>query len=107
MKIQNPHSFRMAIKILIMTLVFAFIFYLPVILFNTDVRASTMEEKTYVSFMDDANNGKVNTVYFSETYPTMYVLTSDNSYYKVSNPNYDGFKKKILNKNIIVKQPDD
>lgn len=107
MKIRNPHYFRLAIKILILTLVSSSMVYFSVVFFNTNVRASTMEEKTYVSFMDDADDGKINTVYFSETYPTMYVLTSDNSYYKVSNPNYEGFKEKILNKNIIVKQPND
>lgn len=107
MKITNPYYFRMAIKILILTLIISVSSYISVVCLNTNVRASTMEEKTYVSFMDDTNNGKVNTVYFSETYPTMYVLTSDNSYYKVSNPNYEGFKEKILNKNIIIKQPSD
>lgn len=101
--IKDLHYFKLFIIALIATILFLFVsitIYKPC---RDKVRVEDMEEMSYVKLMESLSDEKVDTVYYSDTSETVYVCMKDGVYYKVSNPEYEGFKKELLEKNAIVK----
>lgn len=62
-----------------------------------------LEEITYKDFLDKAEAEKIDTLYYTETDMTMYVLTVDKEIYTCPNPDYESFRKEMLEMGLKVK----
>ena len=56
----------------------------------------------YSDYLADVENNAINCIYYEPTIDYFYVVTADNGYYKVINPEYETFKKEMLEQGITV-----
>ena len=64
---------------------------------------SEIEYIPYSQFVDYIEKGKTNTIYFSKNTEVFYI-EDNNSVHKIINPEYDTFKKDMLEKSIEIKE---
>ena len=99
-------------KFLLLTLLFVTLFFS---LFFSFLSPQSIEEKyiehyksniidiQYPEFLKNIEENKIKTVYFSNAEEIFYIKT-ENGFNEVINPEYDTFKKEILEKSIEIKQ---
>lgn len=102
-KIQNMHYFKKGILMTLLTILVFVVGSIFIIPTKDNVRVADMEEVSYVAFKNDLSSGIVSTLYYTEQSPQMYVYTNEDVYYKVANPSYDGFKKELLESDILIR----
>ena len=66
-------------------------------------RKSELEYVSYVEFQEMLKEGNVDTVYFAEANEDVYFTLKDGTYRGTSNPQYDDFKKDLLNYDTVVR----
>ena len=69
---------------------------------NGAIDVEQLETMSYQYFEEDIENENIAVVYFSENSLNVYVKTADGNYYKTANPEYDMFKKELLEDGLVV-----
>lgn len=70
---------------------------------QTGIDLEALETLPYTEFLADAEKSEVATLYYTVNNPNVYIEKTDGSYYIVPNPEYDTFKKDMLENGLIVK----
>lgn len=102
-KIQNKKLFIVSILCFIVSIsffIFGKLFFIPC---EDFVHLNNIENIPYIKFQEYLTEEQINTIYFSDSTDSLYLYTTDNIYYKTSNPEYENFKKELLEHNIIIK----
>ena len=102
--IKNIFYFKLSILTVLATILFFIIGNTVIKPCNDKVRVSDMKENTYVEFRSDLSEGNIDTVYYTETAEEFYVCKKNGEYCKIGNPEYEGFKKEVLESNVFVKK---
>lgn len=66
------------------------------------INIDELEVIAYKDFENDIETDLIAVVYFSESSSEVYVQKTDSTYYKTSNPEYDTFKKDLLESGVSV-----
>lgn len=61
-----------------------------------------LENIKYVDFLQNIEEEKVKEIYYNSLYSEFFVADNSDGYYKVNNPDYDNFKKDMMEKGIEV-----
>ena len=102
-KIQNKKLFIVSILCFIVSIsffIFGKLFFIPC---EDFVHLNNIENIPYIKFQEYLTEEQINTIYFSDSTDSLYLYTTNNIYYKTSNPEYENFKKELLEHNIIIK----
>ena len=89
------------ILLIVLEIVLGNIFYKPC---NDKIRKDEILDLSYSDFTELLNDKQINIVYFGATSDNLYINTVDDKYYTVNNPNYENFKKDLLEQGVIVKK---
>lgn len=66
-------------------------------------RRETIEYNSYIEFQKMLEEGEVETIYYAENYEDVFFVLKDGTYRGTSNPQYDDFKKDLLNYDTVVR----
>lgn len=105
--IKNPLFFKLSIVAWIITIAVNVVVIKYIIPCNDKVRTEDIEETTYKSFVDKLDNKEIEYVYYTESSPVIYVYTRSGEYFSTNNPEYEQFKRELLEKDVIVKDVSD
>ena len=64
---------------------------------------ATMQAEPYTTMVSDIESDNIEIMYYTTNNADVYILTKEGVYYKTSNPEYDSFKKDMLDKGLIVR----
>lgn len=67
------------------------------------IDVATLETVTMPNFEKDIQDGAIEIVYYTSTIVDIFVKKTDGTFYKTINPEYDTFKKDMLDKGLIVR----
>lgn len=66
------------------------------------VDVNTLETLPYTTFLNDIKNKHVQNIYYESHDPNVYIEKVDGNYYITTNPEYDAFKKDMLEQGLSV-----
>ena len=87
--------------ILIVINFFTLLSFIPSNTAKVDI--STLQTIPYGDFLMDVENGQIQIIYYTSNSSDVFVKKTDESYYKTFNPEYETFKRDMLEKNIEVR----
>lgn len=102
--IKNPLFFKISIVAWVVSIMINVVVIKYIIPCNDKVRTEDIEEITYKNFVDKLDNKEIESVYYTESSPIIYVCTISEEYFSTNNPEYEQFKRELLEKDVIVKE---
>jgi len=100
--IKNPRYGKITLFYLISHIFIVFLLYKFYVPCTTEIRKDSIENISYTSFEEKQKNNEIEIAYYQKMEDYVYLKLSNGIYVSITNPNYEEFKKDLLENDILV-----